>query len=387
MTHIITGNSEWIESTWSKTDSKLCKVAVRSRFKLPYTVDENGVHNNRNDDMHWWWTNGFWGGMMWLMYAETKNEAYRLTAEESCKMLSRIFEEFDHLDHDVGFIWHLTEAARSRLTGERTARSAALLAAASLSSRFNPCGNFIRAWNEGTWPGIDCANVTIIDTVMNLALLYWASRETGNSAFSIAAQKHMDMVLEQHIRPDGSVYHQVVHDGNNGAFKEALPGQGYSADSCWSRGLAWAIYGSLISYVHTREKKYLDACIKTSNYFIANTAKTDWLPPADFRAPKEYFAYDSTASACTACALLELAKHVSVPEAEMYESAAISMLRAIDEKCANYDENTDYLVGLGTERCPREDVDRSKAEMPIIYGDFFYVEAMLKLRGNQFFIW
>ena len=387
MSGVINENKNWIDSTWKKIESKLSKVAVRSRNKLPYTTDENGVHTDKNETMNWWWTNGFWGGMMWLMYAETGDDTYKETAISSESMINKIFEEYDHLDHDVGFIWHLTAGADYRITKNRKMRSANLLVAASLASRFNIDARFIRAWNNGTWDGIDLDGLSIIDTVMNLAQLYWASEEVGDERFSRVAKSHMDMALRDHIRPDGSVYHQVLHDTKTGEFIKAYPGQGYSEDSCWSRGLAWAVYGSVISYIHTKEKRYLDAAVKCANCFITNCAKTDYLPAADFRAPKEFFAYDSTASACTACGLLELAKYVSEPEAAMYEDAAIKMLKAIDEKCANYDESIDHLVDLGTERCPRADVEDPKAEMPIIYGDFFYVEAFLKLRGNKFFIW
>lgn len=387
MKHITNEQQEWINSTWSKIDSKLSKVAIRSRNKLPYTADANGVHDNRADNMNWWWTNGFWGGMMWLMYTETHNDDYRITAEKSCEMVNEIFKDFNHIDHDAGFLWHLTSGAQHQITGSHKAYSANMLAAASLASRYNIDGKFIRAWNDGNWNGIDMTGLTIIDTMMNLALLYWASEQIGDKRFAKIAMSHADMTLRDHVRPDGSVNHQVLHDIETGEFLQAFAGQGYSDTSCWSRGLAWAVYGSVISYIHTKEKRYLDAAVKTANYFIANSAPYDYLPPADFRAPKESFVYDSTAGACTACALLELSKYVSDAESAMYTDSAIRLLKAIDEKCACYDENIDYLVNLGTERCPRADIENPNAEMPIIYGDFFYVEAFLKLRGNTFFIW
>ena len=382
MTESIKANIEWIDSTWGKIDKKLQKVAVRSRNKLPYTVDENGVHNDYSQDKIWWWTNGFFGGMMWLMYAETKNDTYLQTAKVQGNLVNKIFENYNWLDHDVGFLWHLTSGAQYRITGNLKARTANLLAAASLASRYNINGKFIRAWN-----GQDSENLTIIDCLMNLSLLYWASDEVKDNRFSLIAKSHADMSLRDHIRQDGSVNHMVVHDKETGDFIESLAGQGYAPDSCWTRGLAWAVYGMLISYVHTGECRYLEASVKCADYFIQNIKSFDWLPPADFNAPKEFFAYDSTAGACTACALLELAKHVPWEKAEVYADAAIRTLKAIDEKCANYDESIDYLVNLGSLRCPREDIKDAGINMPIIYGDFFYVEAMLKLRGNDFFIW
>ena len=383
MSEVIAKNKQWIDETFTKIDKKLQKVSVRSRNKLPYTAID-GVHNDEHTERPWWWTNGFWGGMMWLMYQETKSDTYKETAIKSGEMVNEIFGEYNRLDHDVGFLWHLTEGANYRITGDRKARSANLLAAASLFSRYNIDGKFIRAWN-----GVDADFLTIIDCMMNLSILYWASEEVGDSRFARVARAHADTTLRDHVRPDGSVNHMVIHDGETGEFKESWAGQGYAPDSCWSRGLAWAIYGFYISYAHTGDGKYLDAAKKTANYFIVNTMRTGYLPAADFRAPKDVFCVDTTASACTACALLEIAKHVSEPEGEMYREEAIKLLKAIDEKCANYDENVDYLVGFGTERCPRKEFPREKCgvEKPIIYGDFFYVEAFLKLRENDFFIW
>ncbi|MBR3934918.1 MAG: glycoside hydrolase family 88 protein [Clostridia bacterium] len=381
MSDITEQNRDWIDSTFEKIDKKLQKVAVRSRNKLPYTADEKGVHDNKAENQIFWWTNGFWGGMMWLMYSYTQNEEYLKTARESGKMVNKIFANYKHIDHDAGFLWHLTAGADYRLTENMDAWNANMLAASCLYSRYRPDSKYIIAWNG---PSNRC--LTIIDCLMNLPLLYWASEQVKDNRFAKAAQNHADMSLRDHIRKDGSIYHQVVHDLENGEFIEARAGQGYSVDSCWTRGLAWAVYGMLISHIHTGDKKYLDASVKCADYFIKNVKNFDWLPPADFGAPKEYFAYDSTAGACTAAGLIELAKYVP-DKKDIYIDAAIKVLKAIDEKCANYDESIDYLVNLGSLRCPREDIEDAGTNMPIIYGDFFYVEAILKLKGNEFFIW
>lgn len=382
MSSILEKNKDWINSTFEKIDKKLQKVAVRSRHKLPYTVDENGVHDNKADNQIFWWTNGFWGGMMWLMYSCTNNEEYLKTARASGEMVNKIFADYNHIDHDVGFLWHLTAGADYRLTQNKEAYNANMLAASVLYSRYNIDGKYIIAWN-----GLANKNLTIIDCLMNLPILYWASEVKKDNRFARVAINHADMCLRDHIREDGSIYHQVVHDTETGRFIEAKAGQGYSVDSCWTRGLAWAVYGMIISHIHTGDRRYLDASIKCADYFIENVKRFDWLPPADFGAPDEYFAYDSTAGACTAAGLLELAKHVSQEKKETYIEAAIRVLKAIDKKCANYDETKDYLVDLGSLRCPREDIEDAGCNMPIIYGDFFYVEALLKLKGSDFLIW
>ena len=381
MKTIIEKNKCWIDEVWEKVDKKLSCVAERSRNKLPYSA-QNGVHDDYFKKDVTWWTNGFWGGMMWLMYKETGNELYKTTASHAGELLDKVLEKYTLLHHDVGFMWHLTAGAKYAITGDNKALTTNLYAAATLASRYNVDGGYIRAWNSK-----NVAGYSIIDCLMNLSQLYWASKQIDDPGFARIAEHHADMALRDHIRPDGSVNHIVNHDTETGEIVEIRAGQGYSDTSCWSRGLAWAVYGMVISYVHTKKKDYLDGAIKTANYFIANCAQTEYLPLVDFRQPVEPIYYDSTAGLCTACGLLELAKYVSEAEARMYTAAAIHMLKAVDEKCCNYDTDIDYLVGMGTEKYPKDESGMYGLHIPIIYGDFFYVEALLKLRGNDFFIW
>ena len=383
MNKIIEQNKQWIDEVWQKIDNKISKVAVRSKDKLPYTTDKNGVHNT--EFYHGqidWWTNGFWGGLLWLMYSETGKDVYKECAIRQGEILDAGLANYKKLHHDVGFMWHLTAGAKYALTGDEAAYNTNFYAAASLASRFNVDANFIRAWN-----GEAAIGWSIIDCLMNIPLLYWASKETNDPRFAKIAMRHADMAIRDHIRPDGSVNHIVEHNTETGEFVKVYAGQGCAEDSCWSRGLAWAVYGTIISYIHTKKKDYLDAAIKTANYFIANCAQTGYKPLIDFRQPAEPVYYDSTAGVCTACALIEIAKYVSESEANMYIQSAINILKAVDAEWANYDENIDYLVGMGSERYPNNESELSTVHIPIVYGDFFYVEALHKLRGNEFFIW
>jgi len=385
MNVIIEQNKAWIDATWEKIDKKLARIAVKSRNKLPYTT-VNGEHDDRSDKYRW--TNGFWGGMMWLMYKETGNEEYRKTAERSEELLDKSLKNFKPLHHDVGFVWHLTSGASYRLTGNTASLNRNLFAAASLSSRYNVDGDYIRAWNKWGNSSEDInKGYSIIDCLMNLALLYWASEEIGDDRFKKIAMRHMDMALRDHIRPDGSINHIVDHETDKVGIKRVLGGQGYNESSCWSRGLAWAVYGSIISYIHAGKEEYLDAAKKTADCFIRGCKKTKYLPLVDFRAPEEPVYYDSTAGVCAACGMLEIAKYVSEEEAKRYTQEAINILKACDEHFCNYEEDEDALVLMGTERYPLNESAMAGVHIPIIYGDFFFVEAMLKLKGNDFFIW
>ena len=382
MKSVIVQHQNWIDSTWEKIDKKLSRTAVKSRNKLPYTT-VGGEHVERDIT---WWTNGFWGGMMWLMYEATGNEEYKKTAERSEELLDEALKNYKELHHDMGFMWHLTSGANYRLTGNKDSAVRNFFAATSLFSRYNITGDYIRAWN-GSWCGMDNVGFSIIDCLMNLSLLYWASDEIGDDRFKKIAMRQMDMAMRDHIRPDGSINHIVNHEVDKVGVKEIIGGQGYAADTCWTRGLAWAVYGSIISYIHTGKPEYLEAATRTADYFIENCKKTNYLTVIDFGAPEKPLYYDSTAGVCAACGILEIAKYVSEEEGRRYIQEAINILKATDEHFCNYEENEDALVLMGSECYPYKDEYRVGLHIPIIYGDFFFVEALCKLKGSEFFIW
>ena len=388
MKNVIAQHQNWIDATWEKVDKKLSQTAVKSREKIPYTT-VNGEHDTNIDKIGkgiTWWTNGFWGGMMWLMYEATGNEEYRKTAERSEELLDDALRQYKTIHHDVGFMWHLTSGANYRLTGNEASAVRNFFAATSLFSRYNIDGDFIRAWNN-SWGEEDTAGFSIIDCLMNLPLLYWASDEIGDERFKKIAMRHMEMAMRDHIRPDGSVNHIVNHEVDKVGVRNVIGGQGYSETSCWSRGLAWAVYGSVISYIHAGKEEYLEAAKRTADYFIEHCKRTNYLPLVDFVAPETPVYYDSTAGVCAACGMLEIAKCVSEEEAKRYTEEAINILKACDEHFCNYDEDEDALVLMGTERYPHTDAGRRGLHIPIIYGDFFFVEALCKLKGREFFIW
>lgn len=372
---------QWADEVRRRVDKKLSVVCIRSRDKLPYTT-YNGVHDNLAQTRVNWWTNGFWGGMMWLMYLATSNEDYKKTALRSEQLLDRAFENYKLLHHDVGFLWHITSGANYRITGDRAAMNKTLYAAAMLFSRYNIDGGYIRAWN-----GEKQAGWTIIDSMMNIPLLYWASREIGDSRFAKVAERHADMALKDHIRADGSVKHIVEHDVNTGEVVRVHTGQGYNETSCWTRGAAWAIYGMIISYIHTGKTRYLDASVKTADYFIEHCRRTDYLTVVDFDAPEEPLYYDSTAGVCAACGMIELSKYVDGEKGMKYMSAAINILKATDRRFCDYSENEDAIVKMGSERYPHNENELKGIHIPIIYGDFFFVEALFKLTEEDFMIW
>ncbi len=376
---LLAENRAWAEETFSKIDKKMSAMTVRSRNKIPDGVNDDGFHKEKSIN---WWTNGFWGGLNWLLYNYTKNENYMLTAKANEKKMDEALENYEALHHDVGFMWHILSGASYKLTGDKASRTRNLYAASTLMSRFVLDGGYIIAWN-----GENCKNWTIVDCLMNLPLLYWASDELGDDRFKRVAMAHADMAILDHLRDDGSVVHIVEHDRETGEPIATYGGQGCAVGSSWSRGQAWALYGFVISYIHTGEVRYLDAAKRVANYFIANCCD-DWLPHVDFRSAEEPVMYDTTAGACAACGLIELAKILPENEGGMYMNAAVMMLKTMGERCCNFDTGNDHMLDFGTVRFPVDgDMKKAEVHISIIYGDYFYTEAVLKLLGSEFFPW
>jgi unsaturated chondroitin disaccharide hydrolase len=388
-TTVIEENREWAEDLFERLEKKLSVMTVRSRDKIPDRVDERGIHNEGSPLM---WTSGFWGGLNLLMYKKTGKESYLLTAKSTERRQDEVFSSFEEFHHDVGFMWHILSGALYRITGDERSKNRNLWAASSLMSRFVLGGGFIRAWNDSNakgWPARPVKNWTIIDCMMNLPLLYWASDVIEDDRFKRIAMAHADKTIAAHLRPDGSVIHIVEHDRDTGEVVETFGGQGYEDGSSWSRGQAWGLYGFVLSYLATGETRYLDTAKRIANYFIASCID-DWLPRVDFRAPDEPVYYDTSAATCAACGLLELARSLPENEGGAYALAAVKIIRAVTEHFLNLDESSDEILSHGTERYPvpgKYSEAVAGVHRTLIYADYFLVEALLKLIGEEFNPW
>ena len=371
----------WAQETLERTAHKLEKVAQRSAEKIPYTTVD-GVHDDKSGDKEiGWWTNGFWGGIMWQMYTLTGKEIYRNIAEQNEKKLDADLMDYEKLDHDNGFKWLPTAVADYRVTGNRSSKNRGLLAAGNLAGRYNCAGKFIRAWND--WPNskVDRRGWAIIDCMMNLPLLYWASEETGDPRFSQIAANHADTAMKAFIRGDGSANHIVEFDPASGEMIKSYGGQGYGEGSSWTRGQSWGLYGFMLSYLHTQNNAYLETAERIANYFIANIPDSG-LIPVDFRQPEDVKLEDSTAAAIASCGLIELARQKDGRQQKIYLNAALKMLQALTKKSFNWNEEEDNLLTKCTAAYHDE-----KHEFSIIYGDYFFLEALMKLTDKELFIW
>ncbi|WP_235550532.1 glycoside hydrolase family 88 protein [Paenibacillus sp. Soil750] len=368
-------HARWLDKVWNQIVNKVEHMNASIGTEFPY-ISENGKYNREAAD---WWTNGFWPGLLWMVYRETKNESLKETAAQIEVKMDTVIADFYPLHHDVGFMWSPSSVAQYKLFGNEDSKRRALTVASHLVGRLNVKGGFIRAWNQPERVGW-----AIIDCMMNLPLLYWASQETGDPRFKHVAVLHADTTLREFLRPDGSTYHIVCFDPETGERLEALGGQGYAPDSAWARGTAWSLYGMALSARYTGDQRYIDAAKRAAHFFLANVPE-DGLPPFDFRAPwEEGMAMDSSSTACAATGMLELSLLVPEREAEFYRRAAEKLIFKLNENYTAWDDpNEEAILRLGTANRPRN----AHVNVPMIYGDFFFAEAVCKLRGVHDTFW
>jgi len=374
---------KWLDESWEKLQTKVSAEVDRIGDRIPF-VTKDGKYPKYYDETLgdlYWWTNGFWPGMLWQMYNATGDERYKTAAEGVEKRMDPCLADAAGLHHDTGFMWLHTSVANFRKTGSEESKKRSLHAANILAGRYNPDGKFIRAWNS--WdPVYDNSGWMIIDCMMNIPLLFWASEVTGDPRYKQIAIHHADTALKYNVREDGSCYHIVAMNPETGELDFYPPCQGYGPGSSWSRGQSWAIYGFAAAYKHTGDKKYLDAAKKIAHYFMASAALTGNVPLCDFRAPAEPVMYDSTAGACAACGMLEIAQHVPEFEKNLYEQGAMTILRATMEKFCDWDPDHDGILYGGT-----GSYFHDRVHVSYIWGDYFVTEAILRLLDKDIYLW
>ena len=365
----------WLEETAKKLDDKMHFAVEKANAVdfIPYSTDENGEWRPTHISM---WTNGFWPASMWQMYLATKDEIYRDAALRAETMLDEELRDFKDLHHDVGFMWLIHSGVHYALEKNQDSYDRTLFAANMLAARFNPAG-FIRAWN-----GKGREGWAIIDCMMNLPLLYWASDMTNDPRYRLIAMRHADTAMKYFLRPDGSSNHIVIFDTETGEFIDNPAGQGYVSGSSWSRGQSWALYGFTLSYIATGKADYLAAAKRKAHYFIANCAD-DFIPRCDFRQPAEPNLKDNAAGAIAACGLLELARIVPEHEARSYYNAAVKMLMAMEAHCRDWSKNTPAIF----QKCTVAYHDIPGRHSTMNYADYYFIEAINKLRGQKLLFW
>lgn len=372
----------WAGRVWEQLQRKLEAECARTGSNLPFIPVEGRYRDCLMPGGTAWWTNGFWPGILWQMAQATGQDAYAQAACGADARIAAVLDKPETLDHDVGFLFLPGSVAEYRLTGHPEARTAGLRAAEYLMGRFNPRGSFIRAWNKSPWAE-DVSGWMIVDCMLNIPLLSWATRETGDPKYEAVARRHANTALRCLLRPDGSCHHIASFDAATGEFLGGLGGQGWGQGSSWARGQGWALYGFTLAYENLGDEAYRDAAKRSAHYCIAALAAWDWLPPADFRMPAEPFVPDSGAGALIACGLLALADTLPAAEQPLYRTAAGKVLQAIEAQWANWDPEVDGILYGGSMMVHNDRL----AGQAFIYNDYFFLEAVLRLLGRYFPVW
>ncbi|MDY7229506.1 glycoside hydrolase family 88 protein [Hyalangium rubrum] len=318
------------------------------------------------------WVQGFFPGSLWSLYELTGDAAWRTRAEAWTRPLE--VQRFNRQTHDLGFKFMPSYGAAYRLTGQAEFKDVLLSAAESLASRYDSRVGIIDCcdWNP------DWRLPLVVDTMVNLELLFWASRNGGRPEWNDMALQHALTTLEDLVRPDGSTFHVVDYEPGTGAIRFRKTFQGHADDSTWTRGQAWAMYGFTLTYRYTRDPRMLDAARRVSDYYLSRLP-LDAVPNWDFDAPTQ--SKDSSAAAIAASALLELHLHETDPvRKQRYREAAVRMLESLTSSAyLAIGSNSRGILLHGVGNLPAgQEVDVS-----LIYGDYYFLEALLRYRQQN----
>lgn len=372
-------DATWAKATVSRLIDRFAAERDRVGSKIPYIAEEGAYKKDMSatpEDLIWW-TNGFWPGILWQCFGATGDDAFADVARGVEDKLDGAFDRYTGLHHDVGFMWLLSAVADYRLTGNERSQARGLHAAHLLAGRYNPRGKFIRSWNR------DRSGWVIVDSMMNIPLLYWASDTIGDPRFTYVAEDHADTIMAKTVRDDGSCSHIIVLDPANGDLLETPAGQGYAPGSSWSRGQAWALYGFALSYRHTGEERYLATAKRVASYFASQVALTGDVALLDFRQPAEPVYWDALAGCIAACGMLEIARSCEGTERADWITWAIRILKATDERFCDWDIEHDGVVTM----CSGAYWSEKDRHVPMVYADYYFLEAMLRLVGKDTLLW
>ncbi len=354
-------------------------------FKKAYSED-GFYHPTENVN----WTTGFWTGQIWLAYEWAKrvgDTAGAEALEEAGKIqidnfLNRIDQKIEVDHHDMGFLYSPSCVAGYKLIGSEKGKEAAIKAADQLISRFHPVGEFIQAWGPMDQP----ENYRfIIDCLLNLPLLYWATEETGDGKYREIAEKHIHTAVANVIREDYSTWHTFFMNMETGEPDHGATCQGYRDGSAWARGQAWGVYGTALAYRYTERKEYIEDFKHVTGYFLEHLPE-DLVPYWDLEfCDGSEEPRDSSSASIAACGMLEMAKYMEEEDAAYYTAIAKKLMKSVVDSYAVKDPaksnglvlHSTYSKKSPYNTCTPEGVDECN-----IWGDYFYMEALMRLAGD-----
>jgi unsaturated chondroitin disaccharide hydrolase len=325
------------------------------------------------------WVGGHWVGLLWLTYAHTGDPALAAAARQWAGRLAP--RQHDITTHDLGFLFELSHILGGRLTGDASLKAPALQAGRTLTRRFNSKGQFFQAWGPPDAPA-ERRGRAIVDTMMNLDLLFWASKETGESRyiqctflFAEMAVAHARTTLARHVRPDWSTAHVTDFNPDTGEFIRQDTHQGLSPTSCWSRGQSWAMYGYVECWRETGDVTFLEAARNLAEYCLRRLP-ADRVPYWDYDSPLiPHDARDSSAAAILASGLLNLAaREPDIANAGRWRNHALAILASLWQNYSSRGTAEPSILLHGTRSKPHGSMDHG-----LIYGDYYFVEALMRV--------
>ncbi len=343
---------------------------------FPLDAASNGVYKWRKENNGW--VSGFWPGILWLSWEKSGKEQYRAALQKyllSFEERARMRHGLNH--HDMGFLYSLSCVPAYMNWNDEAAKIAALQAADVLVERFSEKGEFIVAWGEigDDWT-VENGNFLIVDCFLNIPILYWAAAVTGNRKYSDVAERHLNTAIKYIIRSDGSTFHKYEFQYGTGAPIGGMTWQGAADDSCWSRGQAWAVYGLALNYSATKNEKIIFEFKKVTSFFVKHLPK-DYVPYWDFNfSDGDGEPRDSSAAAIAVCGIMQMAEQLPEdPDISGFKMIAEKMLNSlIDHYSADDSGVNEGILLHGTDAKPQD----YGIDEPTIYGDYFYMEALLR---------
>ncbi|MBI1226683.1 MAG: glucuronyl hydrolase [Bacteroidetes bacterium] len=321
-----------------------------------------------------WWCSGFYPGTLLQLFEATGDSSLYREAMRILPILEK--EKHNTGTHDLGFMMFCSIGEANQLQPNPAYREILLTSAKSLSTRFNPTVGCIKSWDSKPEDFL-----VIIDNMMNLELLFWATRESGDSSFYKIATTHANTTLAHHFRPDNSSYHVLNYHPHTGEVMEKRTAQGAANESAWARGQAWGLYGFTATYRETKQLTYLEQARKIAQFLLSHpNLPADKIPYWDFNAPGIPDALrDASAAAIMASALIELSGYVPASEAGQYLQTAETMLKTLSSPSykAAPGTNGGFLLQHGVGHKP----NGTEVDVPLTYADYYFVEAMRRYKA------
>ena len=345
------------------------------KFQKAYS-ENNFYHPTRNTD----WTTGFWTGEIWLAYEYCKEDRLRKAGEIQIESFwNRINQKIEVDHHDMGFLYSPSCVAGYKLTGNKKGREAAIKAADQLITRYHPVGEFIQAWGSMDAP----ENYRlIIDCLLNLPLLFWASQETGDNKYREIAVKHIHTAIKNVIREDYSTWHTYFFNKETGEPDHGATCQGYRDGSAWARGQAWGIYGCALAYKYTGREEYIDLFCHVTQYYLEHLPK-DMVPFWDLEfTDGDEQPRDSSSASIAACGMLEMIKALDGEKRMVYQRLAGQIMKSLYDNYAVKDSrysNGLVLHSTYSNHSPYNTCNHYGVDECNSWGDYFYMEAMTRL--------